>query len=67
MLSAIWKRLMVPPPGHKQKARLCGPSFLLYRDFGSGGYGAPGALNKGHVSDFQRFHFATEILRERPK
>ena len=24
-----------------RKARLCGPGFLLYRDFRSGGYGAP--------------------------
>ena len=41
LLSAIWKRLIVPPPGHKKKSGLAGPGFLLYRDFRSGDYGAP--------------------------
>jgi hypothetical protein len=62
MLSAPRKRLMVPPLAIKKPGLRAG----LFALSGLLDQATMALLSKGHVSDFQRFHFAA-MLRERPR
>ena len=59
MLSAPRKRLIVPPPGQREKARLAGRAFCF---IGTLNQATMALLSKGRVSDFERFHFAAMLL-----